>query len=116
MLDRSHLVKLGYGCENSMISLAIISEIKKLKKLFTFGAKYVIIYIENKERKLKMTKQELNTLSDLLLKLQEERLQEYRDEGYDSMDDEEIIELDDDDNLLQGLDIVFGVVQRIRGN
>ena len=27
-----------------------------------------------------MTKQELNTLSDLLLKLQEERLQEYRDE------------------------------------
>ena len=76
------------------------------------------IYIENKERKLKMTKQELNTLSDLLLKLQEERLQEYRDEGYDidSMDDEEIMELDDGDNLLQGLDIVFGVVQRIRGN
>lgn len=65
-----------------------------------------------------MTEQELNTLSDLLLKLQEERLQEYRDEGYDidSMDDEEIIELDDGDNLLQGLDIVFGVVQRIRGN
>ena len=65
-----------------------------------------------------MTKQELNTLSDLLLKLQEERLQEYRDEGYDidSMDDEEIMELDDGDNLLQGLGIVFGVVQRIRGN
>lgn len=65
-----------------------------------------------------MTKQELSTLSELLLKLQEERLQEYRDEGYDidSMDDEEIIELDDGDNLLQGLDIVFCVVQRIRGN
>ena len=65
-----------------------------------------------------MTKQELNTLSDLLLKLQEERLQEYRDEGYgiDSVDDEEVMELDDGDNLLQGLDIVFGVVQRIRGN
>ena len=64
-----------------------------------------------------MTKQELNTLSDLLLKLQEERLQEYRDEGQDidSMDDEEIMELDDSDNLLQGIDTVFCVVQRIRG-
>ncbi len=65
-----------------------------------------------------MTNQELNTLSDLLLKLQEERLQKYRDEGYevDSMDDEEIMELDDSDNLLQGIDTVFYVVQRIRGN
>ena len=65
-----------------------------------------------------MTKQELNTLSDLLLKLREERLQEYRGEGYDvdSMDDEEIIELDDGDNLLQGLDIVFFAAQRINGN
>ena len=77
-----------------------------------------IIYVEYEERKLKMTKQELNTLSDLLLKLQNERLQEYRDEGYevDSMDDEEIMELDDSDNLLQGIDTVFCVVQRIRGN
>ena len=43
-----------------------------------------------------MTKQELNTLSDLLLKLQNERLQEYRDEGQDvdSMDDKEIMELE----------------------
>lgn len=65
-----------------------------------------------------MTKQELNILSDLLLQLQEERLQEYRDEGYDvdGMDDEEIMELDDGDNLLQGIDTVFCVVQRIRGN
>ena len=65
-----------------------------------------------------MTREELNTLSDLLLKLQEERLQEYRDEGYDidSMDDEEIMELDDGDNLIQGIDTVFCVVQRIRGN
>lgn len=65
-----------------------------------------------------MTKQELNTLSELLLKLQNERLQEYRDKGYDidSMDDEEIIELDDGDNLLQGIDIVFYVVQNRRGN
>jgi hypothetical protein len=65
-----------------------------------------------------MTKQELNTLSELLLKLQNERLQEYRDEGYDidSMDEEEIMELDDGDNLIQGIDTVFCVVQRIRGN
>jgi hypothetical protein len=65
-----------------------------------------------------MTKQELNTLSELLVKLQEERLQEYRDEGYDvdSMDEEEIMELDDGDNLIQGIDTVFCVVQRIRGN
>ena len=65
-----------------------------------------------------MTKQEVSTLSDLLIKLQEERLQEYRDEGYDvdSMDEEEIMELDDGDNLIQGIDTVFCVVQRIRGN
>lgn len=65
-----------------------------------------------------MTKQELNTLSELLLKLQNERLQEYRDEGYDvdSMDEEEIMELDDGDNLIQGIDTVYCVVQRIRGN
>ena len=64
-----------------------------------------------------MTKQELNTLSDLLLKLQEERLQEYRDEGYDvdGMDVFELMELADD-NLLQGIDTVFCVVQRIRGD
>lgn len=63
-----------------------------------------------------MTKQELNTLSDLLLKLQEERLQEYRDEGYDvdSMDDEEIMELDDGDNLLQSIDNVYCIVQGVK--
>ena len=65
-----------------------------------------------------MTKQELNTLSDLLLKLQNERLKEYRDEGYDvdSMDEEELLELDDSDNLFQGIYTVFCVVQRLRGN
>lgn len=65
-----------------------------------------------------MTKQELNTLSELLIKLQNERLQEYHDKGYDidSMDEEEIMELDDGDNLIQGIDTVFCVVQRIRGN
>ena len=64
-----------------------------------------------------MTKQELNTLSDLLLKLQNERLQEYRDEGYDvdGMDDVKIMELDDD-NLLQGIDTVFCIIQNIRGD
>ena len=54
--------EFGYSDENSTISFAIISEIKKLKKLFTFGAKYVIIYIENKERQLKMTTKELINL------------------------------------------------------
>lgn len=65
-----------------------------------------------------MTRKELDLLSELLLKLQNERLQEYRDEGYDidSMDEEEIMELDDGDNLIQGIDTVFCVVQRIRGN
>lgn len=59
-----------------------------------------------------MNKTKLKTLRDLLLELQNERLQKYRDEGYDvdSMDDEEIIELDDGDNLLQGLDTVIWVV------
>ena len=63
-----------------------------------------------------MTREELNTLSDLLLKLQEERLQEYRNEGYDvdGMDDEEIMELDDEDHLLQGIDTVFCVVQSVK--
>ena len=56
MLDRSRLVKSGYEDENSTISPAIISKtdsVKKIKKLFTFGTKYVIIYIENKERQIK---------------------------------------------------------------
>ena len=63
-----------------------------------------------------MTKQELNTLSELLIKLQNERLQEYRDEGYDidSMDEEEIMELDDGDNLLQSIDNVYCVIQGVK--
>ena len=63
-----------------------------------------------------MTQNELNTLRELLLKLQEERLQEYRDEGYDvdSMDEEEIMELDDGDNLIQGIDLIYCVVQNIK--
>lgn len=63
-----------------------------------------------------MTRKELDLLSELLLKLQEERLQEYRDEGYDvdSMDEEEIMELDDGDNLIQGIDLIYCVVQNIK--
>lgn len=64
-----------------------------------------------------MTREELNTLSDLLLKLKEERLQEYRDEGYydvDNMDDEELYDVDDGDNLLQGIDTVYCVVQNVK--
>lgn len=62
-----------------------------------------------------MTKEKLKTLRGLLLELQEERLQELRDNGYpiDEMDDEEIIELDDGDNLLQGIDITYGVVEQL---
>ena len=63
-----------------------------------------------------MTRKELDLLSELLLKLQEERLQEYRDEGYDvdSMDEEEIMELDDGDNLIQAIDLIYCVVQNIK--
>ena len=61
-----------------------------------------------------MTKEKLQTLRKLLLELQEERLQEYRNKGFDidEMDDEEIIELDDGDNLLQGIDITYYVVEQ----
>ena len=64
-----------------------------------------------------MTREELNTLSKLLLKLKNKRLQEYRDEGYhdvDNMDDVELYKLDDSDNLIQGIDIVYCVVQDVK--
>lgn len=64
-----------------------------------------------------LTKEELNTLHKLLTKLQNLRKQEYKEEGYD-LDDyepEEIYEIDDGDRLLEGLDIVIGVVEDIRG-
>lgn len=65
-----------------------------------------------------LTNTELKTLSELLLKLQEQRLQQYRDEGYDvdAMDDDEIVELDDGDNLISGIDTVFSAVESMRGN
>ena len=61
-----------------------------------------------------MTEAELKQLRNLLLKLQEERLNKYRAEGYDvdGMDDDEIMELDDGDNLIQGIDIVYFVVEQ----
>jgi hypothetical protein len=59
-----------------------------------------------------MTYHELQQLRELLRKYQSERLDKYRKEGYpvDEMDDEEIIELDDGDNLISGIDTVFTVV------
>jgi len=60
-----------------------------------------------------MELEKLKTLRKLLEELQEERLNHYRTHGYadiDEWDDEEIIELDDGDCLLQGIDIVYGVV------
>ena len=65
-----------------------------------------------------LTNTELKTLSELLLKLQEQRLQQYRDEGYDvdAMDDDEIVELDDGDNLISGINTVFSTVESMRGN
>ncbi len=60
-----------------------------------------------------MEKQKLKNLRNLLLELQDERLQKYRDEGYDvdAMDDEEIMEIDDGDNLLQHIDGLIWVVE-----
>ena len=64
-----------------------------------------------------LTKEELETLDRLLTKLKNLRVQEYEEEGYDLNDyePEEIYEMDDGDRLLEGLDIVIGVVEDIRG-
>jgi len=78
-----------------------------------------------------MTKQELNTLHELLEKLQKERLDELNKEYpevYSEELDEEVdvytlseedpmslYELDDGDRLSEGLDIVIGVVTDLRG-
>lgn len=65
-----------------------------------------------------MTKQELNTLKELLTKLREQRIQEYEDEGYltSLFGEEELYELDDGDNLLQNIDSILSVVETLRGN
>jgi transcription initiation factor IIE alpha subunit len=55
-----------------------------------------------------MTTQELSTLRKLLFKLQDERLQQYRDAGYDiSNMEEELIYSDSADRLLQAIDTIF---------
>ena len=77
-----------------------------------------------------MTKQELDTLYELLEKLQKERLDELNKEYpevYSEELDEEVdvytlleedpmslYELDDGDRLSEGLDIVIGVVQDMK--
>ena len=77
-----------------------------------------------------MTKQELDTLYELLEKLQKERLDELNEEYpevYSEELDEEVdvytlleqdpmslYELDDGDRLSEGLDIVIGVVQDMK--
>lgn len=55
---------------------------------------------------------ELKTLRDLLNKLEDERLDKYREEGYDlaDMSTQEIYEMDDSDNLIEGIDTVITVV------
>jgi len=79
-----------------------------------------IIYVESEGNSMKetpLTKEELETLDRLLTKLKNLRVQEYEEEGYDLNDyePEEIYEMDDGDRLLEGLDIVIGVVEDIRG-
>lgn len=61
-----------------------------------------------------MTKTELSNLLDLLITLQGERRQEYRDKGYDvdEMSDEKLYELDDGDNLLESVDNLIYIVNK----
>lgn len=61
-----------------------------------------------------MTKTELSNLLDLLITLQGERRQEYRDKGYDvdEMSDEKLYELDDGDNLLERVDNLIYIVNK----
>ena len=71
-----------------------------------------------------MTKQELDTLWELVCKLRKERLEEIKqeqnltdDELQELVDDpycEELYDLDDGDNLIQSLDNVIGIVEDLR--
>ena len=67
-----------------------------------------------------MTTKELNQLNELLTKLMGERLkeldEEYPDNDIYNMDCEELYELDDGDNLCQGIDIVQTVISNMRGD
>ena len=61
----------------------------------------------------KMSKQDLQDLYGLLTQLKNERMDHYVDEGYDvdTMDPEELYELDDGDLLIQSADGVLGVIE-----
>ena len=61
----------------------------------------------------KMSKQDLQDLYSLLTQLKNERMDHYVDEGYDvdTMDPEDIYELDEGDLLIQSADGVLGVVE-----
>jgi hypothetical protein len=71
-----------------------------------------------------MTKQELDTLWELACKLRNERLEEIKkennlteDELQELVDDpycEDLYDIDDGDNLIQGLDIVISVVEDMK--
>ena len=71
-----------------------------------------------------MTRQELDTLWELACKLRNERLEEIK-KDYDYTEEElqelvndpyneDLYDIDDGDNLLQGLDIVIGVVEEMK--
>lgn len=59
-----------------------------------------------------MTKEELEQLNHLATKLRAERMKELVDENGDEIEeyaDEEIYDMDDGDNCIQGCDIVIGI-------
>lgn len=71
-----------------------------------------------------MTRQELDTLYELACKLRKERLEEIKQENnfteeefQELVDDpycEDLYDIDDGDNLIQGLDIVISVVEDLK--
>ncbi len=65
--------------------------------------------------KTKMSKKDLQDLYGLLAQLKNERMDHYVDEGYDvdTMDPEELYELDDGDLLIQSADGVLGVIENL---
>ena len=66
-----------------------------------------------------MTKEELKQLNNLIVKLHNERMNElvkqYGDDIYD-YDDQELYELDDGDNCIQGCDIIADVTMSLMSN
>ena len=88
--------------------------------MFTFGLKYVIIYVESKDNIITMTREEKYKLIELLEKLRDERILEVA-KDYDlterevreklCREPEEVYEMDDGDRLIEGIDIVLGVLE-----